>query len=315
MQLVKLGIEKLILVSLTENGLYQIMKRLPHDRLVTFVPVLGSVTDQRLMEDVLEDCHLVIHAAAHKHVPLCEQNPLAAIDNNVFGTYAVARAAANAGVKRFVLVSSDKAVEPASVMGATKRAAELVVRDILTDQLTNYLTVRFGNVRDSAGSVLPLWREQIAAGGPLTLTDPDCKRYFMSIPQAVALILHVATCEYKTDPHIFDMGAPQRMGDIADGLMREMGKRVDVVATGLRPGEKLVESLHHGGTPIRTSHPRIFRVKEDDTKPLTAATFLRLRDYVADRTTQAALRTLWEICERMDRVEAIARAMKHGAEA
>lgn len=313
MQLVKQGVKKLVLVSLTENGLYQITKRLK-DAKCEVVGVLGSVTDDRLMVESLVGCDYVLHAAAHKHVPICEQNPLAAIDNNVRGTYVLATAARDVGVWRFVLVSSDKAVNPASVMGATKRVAELMIRFLFaggTDP-TNYSIVRFGNVMDSAGSVFPLWREQIKAGGPLTLTDPECERYFMSIPQAVELILHVAAHEITSHPHVFDMGEPRKMGKLARDLMDKVGRRVKIQTLGLRPGEKLREELDYGGERRKTEHPKIWSVRED-ARRLEAHTLLRLFSHVSDRNEEAALKLLREIVAPIDRIEAIAQEMKRAA--
>lgn len=292
-QLVKADAARLVLVCLTEGAMYNLLKILPKGA-TEIVPVLGSVLDDRLMAEALAGCDVVIHAAAHKHVNICESQPLAAIENNVHGTYIAAQAAIIAGVPIFIYISSDKAVFPLSVMGATKRAAELIIRDVLPKEPTKFVVVRFGNVLDSAGSVLPLWREQIAAGTPLTMTNPDCERYFMSIPQAVELIL--ASAGFAAGgPYIFDMGQAVRMGDLAKQLMKDMKKNVPIIITGLRPGEKLTEALHYGGELSRTRHPKILCVATDLTKPLTAKEVLDLFSAVRERDTEGALKRLWSI--------------------
>jgi FlaA1/EpsC-like NDP-sugar epimerase len=260
--IVRSSARRLTMVSLTENALYNLERRLrgrsPPEMELAYV--LGSVLDRELMRETLKGADIVIHAAAHKHVPICEANPIAAIQNNVIGTLQLAMMAEGCDVRQFVLISSDKAVNPCSVMGATKRVAELMLRD-RDHRITQYVIVRFGNVLDSAGSVLPLWREQIAAGGPLTLTDPQCERYFMSIPEAVELILGAIAME-QPGTFVFDMGRPRRMLDLAQELIRESGKSIAIRITGLRPGEKLTEELHQGGALEATAHPKIFRVDE-----------------------------------------------------
>lgn len=292
-QLVKAQAARLVLVCLTEGAMYTLLKTLPAGQ-TRIEPVLGSVGDDRLMREAFTDCDVVIHAAAHKHVPICEAHPLAAIENNVHGTYIAAQAAVTAKVPIFVLISSDKAVFPASVMGATKRAAERIVRDVMPKEGTKFVICRFGNVLDSAGSVLPLWREQIAAGGPLTLTSVNCERYFMSIPEAVELILTAAGFE-AVGPYIFDMGKPRNMGEMARTLMKQMSKVVPIVEIGLRPGEKLKETLTYGGPIAPTRHPKIFRVAPDLTTPLTAKQVLDLLAAARDWKREDALRRLWSI--------------------
>lgn len=299
-QLIQREVKRLVLVCLTEGALYNLLKALNRMPAVTgrtptdIVPVLGSVNDDRLMQEAFSHCDVVIHAAAHKHVPICESQPLAAIENNVRGTYIAAQAAETVGVKVFVYISSDKAVFPASVMGATKRCGELIVRDIFAHARTKFMACRFGNVLDSAGSVLPLWREQIAAGGPLTLTNENCTRYFMSIPDAVELVLATAGFE-PGGPYIFDMGEPHNMGALARDLIRKSGKSIKIVETGLRPGEKLTEKLTYGGPLTPTRHPKISRVAQDLTQPLTAKELLDLFADVRERNKEEALRRLWAI--------------------
>jgi FlaA1/EpsC-like NDP-sugar epimerase len=262
-RLISEGVERLTLVSLTESGLYNIERKLRALRSDTeLVSVLGNVCDRDLMEEVCHGVDTVIHAAAHKHVPICEKNPLAAIENNVRGTLTLAGVAGKSGVETFILVSSDKAVRPSSVMGATKRAAEMVIAACSQKYDTRFCTVRFGNVLDSAGSVLPLWREQIAKGGPITLTDERCTRYFMSIHEACDLILSVVRMKSKSGTYVFDMGEPQRMADIAERLILSSGMGCGIEYIGLRPGEKLTEELHFGGDLIPTATPKVSRVQE-----------------------------------------------------
>lgn len=227
--------------------------------------ILASVTDGKAMAQALEGVDIVIHAAAHKHVPLCEQNPVEAIYNNVGGTITMAELAVKAGVKQFVLVSSDKAVKPASIMGATKRACEIFLDFLSTRSAMKCTTVRFGNVLDSSGSVLPLWREQIKAGKPITLTDKRCTRYFMSIPEAVELTLSAASLP-RGGLFVLDMGAPRRLMELAyevAGLEEGDSYIGKIVETGLRPGEKLEEELSYGGTQVKTAFPKVMRVEED----------------------------------------------------
>jgi FlaA1/EpsC-like NDP-sugar epimerase len=295
-RLVDAGARRLTLVSLTESGLYRIERRLRAfigSRKTELVPVLGSVCDRGLMMESLAGADVVIHAAAHKHVPICEANPLVAIENNVGGTYTLAQAAIARHVPQFVLISSDKAVHPSSVMGATKRVAEIVLRDRLALQSngTAFVTVRFGNVLGSDGSVVPLWREQIARGGPLTLTDPNCERFFMSISEAVELILGAASMQPAGGTFIFDMGEPKRLKDLAAEMIRESGQRIEIKFIGLRPGEKLTEELHFGGELVATEHPKIFFVREHSSS-LEVGWLLKLLGAVRNRDRDAAVQTL-----------------------
>jgi FlaA1/EpsC-like NDP-sugar epimerase len=261
-QILAEGASSLSLVSLTESGLYNIERKLRALNSDTkLLPILGSVCDRGLMDDVCAGVDIIIHAAAHKHVPICEANPLAAIENNVRGTLTIATAAEQADVSQFVLISTDKAVRPVSVMGATKRVAEMIVAAKSTSTQTIFTAVRFGNVLDSAGSVLPLWREQIANGGPITLTDPRCERYFMSIPQACQLVLGALHMR-QAGTFVLDMGEPRRLVDMAQQLIVASGMRCDIQCIGLRPGEKLTEELHFGGELVATSNPKIFSIDE-----------------------------------------------------
>jgi FlaA1/EpsC-like NDP-sugar epimerase len=293
-QISRSAARRLVLLSLTESALYNIERGLR--KIVppgmSIVPVLGNVADTSLMAEVLQDVDIVVHAAAHKHVPICQSNPLAAIENNIGGTYRLASAAAAAGVSQFVLISTDKAVRPASVMGATKRVAELILRDTFHGHTTRFITVRFGNVLDSAGSVMPLWREQIHNGGPLTLTDPGCERYFMSIPQAVDLILDTASMNANSGTFVLDMGKPQRLLEIAQRMIAESGRDIEIQFIGLRPGEKLTEELHFGGELVPTSNAKIFRVEEQPKAVLDRCALLALLEAVTARDKERAMSTL-----------------------
>lgn len=292
---------RLTMVSLTESALYNIDRKLRPEAACELVPVLGSVLDTGLMQSVCAGNDIVIHAAAHKHVPICEQNVCEAIINNVGGTYSLALAALSAGVQQFVLISTDKAVRPASVMGATKRVAERVVANMGSSQYTgrpHFLTVRFGNVLDSFGSVLPLWREQIARGGPITITDAECERFFMSIPDAVTLILGALELD-ALGTFVFDMGAPRKIADMAQELVAHelatSGRDIQILFTGLRPGEKITEELHHGGTLLPTANPKILQVSGDPTPALSIGELALLLDLAKRRDTVHAKAKLFEL--------------------
>ena len=231
-------------------------------------PLVGDVTDEARLREVFTRFRpeLVLHAAAHKHVPLMESQPGEALKNNVLGTASLARLASDYGVGQFVLISSDKAVNPTNVMGASKRLSELVIQGLQArpDNRTRFVAVRFGNVLASSGSVIPLFRQQIAEGGPVTVTHPDVKRYFMTIPEAVGLVLQSATQGEGGDILVLEMGEPLRIVDLARQLIELSGFRPDVdieiKIVGLRPGEKLVEELQLEGEHYRpTTHPRILR--------------------------------------------------------
>ena len=240
----------LIIFDIYENNAYDIQMELHRTYPELNLQVLiGSVRNMARLENVMSTYRpeLVFHAAAHKHVPLMEDSPNEAIKNNVFGTYNMALAASKYGVKRFVMISTDKAVNPTNIMGASKRLCEMVVQMMNRESQTEFVAVRFGNVLGSNGSVVPLFKKQIEAGGPVTVTHPDVIRYFMTIPEAVSLVLQA--CVYARGGEIFvlDMGEPVKIDTMARNLIRLSGYEPDVDIkieyTGLRPGEKLYEEL------------------------------------------------------------------------
>jgi FlaA1/EpsC-like NDP-sugar epimerase len=277
----------LVLLDVAEPHLYQIEQEVERllDRqrsepagaasLPDIIPVLGSIQDRALVQRVLRTHRIdtIYHAAAYKHVPIVEHNPVAGLENNTFGTAILAEAAEQAGVERFVLVSTDKAVRPTSIMGASKRLAEMVLQARAAEgSRTVFTMVRFGNVLDSSGSVVRKFREQIQAGGPVTVTHPDIIRYFMSIPEAAALVIQAGAIATGGEMFVLDMGEPVKIDDLARSMIRLMGKEVrdaehpdgDIAIeyTGLRPGEKLYEELLLGENARPTEHPRIRKSHE-----------------------------------------------------
>ena len=211
--------------------------------------LIGSVRNTARVEEIFKQYRpdIVYHAAAHKHVPLMEDSPNEAIKNNVFGTWKVANAADRYGCKRFVLISTDKAVNPTNIMGASKRICEMIIQDRNRKSATEYVAVRFGNVLGSNGSVVPLFKKQIEHGGPVTVTHPDIIRYFMTIPEAVSLVLQAGAYAKGGEIFVLDMGEPMKIVDLAKNLIKLSGYRVDedikIEFTGLRPGEKMYEEL------------------------------------------------------------------------
>jgi FlaA1/EpsC-like NDP-sugar epimerase len=230
---------------------------------LNFQPRIGSIQNRHRLDEVFADLRpaMVFHAAAYKHVPMMECNPFEAVENNVFGTLTLAQACADVHVRDFVMISSDKAVRPTSMMGATKRLAELVVRSMQSEQ-TKFVSVRFGNVLGSSGSVIPIFKSQIAAGGPVTVTDPHMKRYFMTIPEASQLVLQASTLGVGGEIFVLDMGEPVKICDLARNLILLSGLRpgadIEIKYTGTRPGEKLFEELHlDNEATLPTVHEKI----------------------------------------------------------
>lgn len=242
--------KQLIILDIYENNAYDIQQELirkyPE---LDLVVLIASVRNKERIDNIFETYrpNIVYHAAAHKHVPLMEDSPHEAIKNNVFGTYKVAQAADRYGVDKFVLISTDKAVNPTNIMGASKRLCEMLIQSMNRSSQTNYVAVRFGNVLGSNGSVIPLFKKQIAEGGPVTVTHPDIIRYFMTIPEAVSLVLQAGAYAKGGEIFVLDMGEPVKILDLATNLIKLSGYRVgediQIVFTGLRPGEKMYEEL------------------------------------------------------------------------
>ena len=242
--------KQLIIVDIYENNAYEIQQELlRHYPELDLVVLIASVRNTIRMKSIFKEYapQIVFHAAAHKHVPLMEVSPNEAIKNNVFGTYNCCHAAKKYGVERFVLISTDKAVNPTNIMGASKRMCEMIVQMYSRSSETRFVAVRFGNVLGSNGSVIPLFKKQIAEGGPVTVTHPDIIRYFMTIPEAVSLVLQAGAFAKGGEIFVLDMGEPVKIADLAKNLIRlsglKLGKDIDIEYTGLRPGEKLYEEL------------------------------------------------------------------------
>ena len=300
-QVLKTNPRRLLLVEMSEFALYQIhqeiqfaleLREASPDADLEVVPLLASVCDDVRMNEIMDTWrpHTVYHAAAYKHVPLVEHNPAEGVRNNVWGTKVCAEVAVRNGVQNFVLISTDKAVRPTNIMGATKRLAEMVLQALnettlsadsrtlnsgnpVTNTRTCFSIVRFGNVLGSSGSVVPLFREQIRNGGPITLTHPDITRYFMTIPEAAQLVIQAGAMGSGGDVFVLDMGDPVRIYDLASrivelaGLTLRNGSNsqgdIEIKVTGLRPGEKMYEELLIGDKPKPTQHPRILKAQEN----------------------------------------------------
>lgn len=275
-QIMRLKPNELILLDQSEFALYQIHLELTQDsHHIQLVPVLGSITNHSRLERLFTDHHIdtVYHAAAYKHVPMVELNPLAGVYNNIIGTYRLVQAATVGKVNTFVLISTDKAVRPTNVMGATKRFAELILQAMnITETQTCFTMVRFGNVLDSAGSVIPLFRDQIKKGGPLTVTHREVTRYFMLIPEAVELVIQAGAIAEGGEVFVLDMGSSVNIFELAKRIISLSGNKlkdgtnpsgnIEIQITGLRPGEKLYEELLVGNNTSGTRHPRIMKANE-----------------------------------------------------
>lgn len=270
-QIMRVGPKMLLLLGHGENSIYLInqeLKNIYKDGPI--IPIIADIRDKQQLDQIFTQYNpqVVFHAAAHKHVPLMEIQPMAAVLNNIYGTRNVADVAGRHGVERFVMISTDKAVNPTSVMGATKRVAEKVIISMNDTYDTKYITVRFGNVLGSRGSVIPLFKKQIEAGGPVTVTDPEMTRYFMTIPEASQLVLQAGAMGKGGEVFLLDMGEPVKIIDLARNMIRLSGlepdKDIHIKITGLRPGEKKYEELltSEEGTN-RTNHTKIFEAALD----------------------------------------------------
>ena len=267
------------MVDQSEFALYAIHQELLSnfpDKESILIPLLGSVKDDDRMQEIMTTWHpdTLYHAAAYKHVPMVEHNVAEGVKNNVFGTLCAAKAAVQHGVSDFVLVSTDKAVRPTNIMGASKRLSEIVLQALAdTDTKTNFSIVRFGNVLDSSGSVVPKFRQQIRGGGPITLTHLDITRYFMTIAEASQLVIQAGAMAQGGDVFVLDMGEPVKIYDLAQKMIELSGLTlrneqnpdgdIEIEVIGLRPGEKLYEELLIGENPKLTTHPRVMKAQED----------------------------------------------------
>jgi FlaA1/EpsC-like NDP-sugar epimerase len=262
-------VTKLILLDQAESALFELennFKMLANHSVIEYV--IGDICDEPRMHKLFElyEPQIIFHAAAYKHVPLMEANPAEAIRNNIGGTQLIAQLAAKFKAEQFVMISTDKAVNPTNVMGASKRIAEMLVSDLDAKHQTAYITTRFGNVLGSNGSVIPLFEKQIANGGPITLTDERITRFFMTIPEACQLVLEAATMGKGGEIFVFDMGSPIKILDLAKKMIQLSGLRpyadIDIKVSGLRPGEKLYEEvLANAENTIPTYHPQILIAK------------------------------------------------------
>lgn len=316
---------KLVLFELSELALYNSdmeMRQLAEGSDIEIVSVLGSVTDTRQLRKVLSEhrVNVILHAAAYKHVPLVEANPLSGLVNNVLGTQALAEQAARAGVERFILISTDKAVRPTNIMGGSKRLAELVVQDMARKfggpGGVVFSMVRFGNVLGSSGSVVPLFQEQLSRGGPLTVTDRGVARYFMTVEEAVQLVLQAGAQAEGGEVFVLDMGKPVPILKLARQVIETAGYTVrdednpdgdiEIEITGLRPGEKMTEELTLNGTLIGTPHPKIFSTREKGVNEIEIAAILRdLREALVANDEDMARSVVYRWVEGFDSPEAI----------
>lgn len=307
-QVMACGPSRLVLFEISEVALYKIdmeLRALAEETGVQLICVLGSVLDTACVTIALSrhDVDIVLHAAAYKHVPIVEENELAGLLNNVFGTRVLAEAAVAAGVDSFVLISTDKAVRPTNIMGASKRMAELVIQDLAQRSVATVMSmVRFGNVLGSSGSVIPLFKDQISRGGPVTVTHPDVTRYFMSIPEAARLVLLAGSFAQGGDVFVLDMGKPVPILMLARRLIEASGYTVrdadnpdgdiEIAFTGLRAGEKLHEELLAGAGQLKTPHPRILRAQEDVLSQIEVASMLRDLNTVIEQADASGAREI-----------------------
>ena len=310
-QVARFGPSQIIMLEQAENPLFHLERELRASHPdIALEPVVADIGDALRLEQVCLHFRprVVLHAAAHKHVPLMEKNPWEAIKNNILGTHNLIRAAQAASVDVVVLISTDKAVNPTSVMGATKRVSEMLMQSLSATSQTRLTAVRFGNVLGSNGSVIPIFKEQIAAGGPITVTHPDMKRYFMTIPEASQLVLQAATFAEGGDVFVLDMGEPVLIVDVARDLIRLSGLEPDrdikIEFSGIRPGEKLFEELSTAGEGTApTPHARIFRFSQQPPDDKVVLEAIRLLESCAatDQPASHIRATLFAILDALER--------------
>ena len=310
-QVARFGPSQIIMLEQAENPLFHLERELraTHPD-IALEPVVADIGDYQRLEQVCLHFRprVVLHAAAHKHVPLMEKNPWEAIKNNILGTHNLIRSAQAAGVEVVVLISTDKAVNPTSVMGATKRVSEMLMQSLSATSDTRLTAVRFGNVLGSNGSVIPIFKEQIAAGGPVTVTHPEMKRYFMTIPEASQLVLQAATFAEGGDVFVLDMGEPVLIVDVARDLIRLSGLEPDrdikIEFSGIRPGEKLFEELSTAGEGTApTPHARIFRFSQQppDNKLVLEAIRILQGCAATDQPPSHIRATIFAILDALER--------------
>ena len=322
-QVARFGPSQIIMLEQAENPLFHLERELRASHPdIAIEPVVADIGDYLRLEQVCLHFRprVVLHAAAHKHVPLMEKNPWEAIKNNILGTHNLIRSAQSAGVEVVVLISTDKAVNPTSVMGATKRVSEMLMQSLSATSETRLTAVRFGNVLGSNGSVIPIFKEQIAAGGPVTVTHPEMKRYFMTIPEASQLVLQAATFAEGGDVFVLDMGEPVLIVDVARDLIRLSGLEPDrdikIEFSGIRPGEKLFEELSTAGEGTApTPHARIFRFSQEppDDKVVLEAIRILQSCAATDQPPSHIRATIFAILDALERnasVEELAAAAR-----
>ena len=320
-QIVSQDPEHLVLLDISEFAMYNLLQELHLAQPpVKITPLIGSVQDQQFCVNIMKkfSVNTVYHAAAYKHVPLMEQNVMQCISNNVFGTRNIAAAAVSALVKHFILVSTDKAVNPTNFMGASKRLAELVCQDFTNTQSnTRFAIVRFGNVLGSSGSVVPLFKQQIAAGGPVTVTHADVTRYFMTIPEAAQLVIQAGSLAKGGDIFVLDMGEPVKILDLARKMIILSGKKplmgdvrptevgeIAIRITGLRVGEKMFEELSYSGNLTSTTHPRIMTTDDRSLSCEALAGLLhQANDAINADDHQKLLKTIRQVCDNVGNKE------------
>lgn len=312
-QVLRYDCKMLIILDINENGLFDIDNEFRKAYADRYRTILASVRDKERLADVFDMYHpdVVFHAAAHKHVPMMELNPREAIKNNVFGTYKLAQTAMLHNVEKFILISTDKAVNPTNIMGASKRIAEKVIQMFNGMSDTEFAAVRFGNVLGSNGSVVPFFKKQIAAGGPVTVTHPDMRRYFMTIPEAVQLVLEAGAMAQGGEIFVLDMGEPVRIYDLACDLIRIHGlvpeEDIKIIFTGLRPGEKLFEEISLAAEDtVKTSNNKIFINKPIEWDPIELARDLKaLEETVFDPDIGKMFRATKAIVSTFDHSDSV----------
>ncbi|OVE78808.1 hypothetical protein BVY01_04350, partial [bacterium I07] len=298
-QLIEFGLERLVLMDRIENDLFFLEHDLKSKTIKNceFDSVIADINRYDRLHYLLNKIKpdIIFHAAAYKHVPLMEMNPAEAVYNNVFGTMNLLKIANEIGVERFIFISSDKAVNPSNIMGATKRLGEIMCLHAQENNRVEYIVVRFGNVLGSKGSLIPLLKKQIKLGGPITITDKDIVRYFMTIPEAVNLVLHAGRMGKGGDIYILNMGEPVNVYEMAQHLVNlsglELGKDIDIEIVGLRPGEKLFEELwHEDESPIPTTHPMILKSQKVSTNgSMSDRNLLKLKKTIESHNEKAMM--------------------------